>query len=67
MSERNRPAEGQREKAGQTGQTGQNDQKQQDQSTEEKSTVDKMIDKGQEKGLLTEKVANMIRGKLRSR
>jgi hypothetical protein len=64
MSERNRPAEGQREKAGQTGQ---NDQKQQDQSTEEKSTVDKMIDKGQEKGLLTEKVANMIRGKLRSR
>lgn len=61
MPEENRPAEDrQKKEAGEprAGQPGKGE--------EQKSTVDKMIDKAQEKGL-TEKAANVVKGKLKGR
>lgn len=60
MSEENRPAKDRQKDAGQT------DRERQESGAENKSAVDKAIDKAQEKGI-TEKAANMFKGKLKGR
>ncbi len=60
MSEHNQSPENRQEDTGQTG------EEQRGKDAGQKSTVDKWIDKAQEKGL-TEKVANVVKGKLRGR
>ncbi len=60
MSEQNRTPEGRQEETRHTG------EKQQGKGAEDKSAVDKVIDKAQEKGF-TEKAANVVKGKLKGR
>ena len=57
MSEKNQSTENQQNDTGQTGE---------EQGTEQKSTVDRVIDKAQEKGI-TEKAANTVKNKLKGR
>lgn len=59
-SERNQKPEGRQEETGHTG------GEQQGKGAEDKSAVDKAIDKAQEKGF-TEKAANVVKGKLKGR
>ena len=72
MSEQDKQAKGQQEETGenagtQPGETGADEGTQQDGGTQqEKSAVNKAIDKAQEKGL-TDKAANMVKNKFKGR